>query len=92
MFAETTGWPLSLSEFILWDMSGGTHYLLAVYEGRERFYSIYCWAGGGDFTKFRQDFMFIIESFRLYEQSHQPPVVKNRLGNKASIKNLSVAS
>lgn len=68
-FAETTGWPLSLSEFILWDLSNGTHYLLAVYEGRKRFYSIYCWAGCGDFARFRNDFLFVIESFRLHDHA-----------------------
>lgn len=68
-FAETSGWPLSLSEFILWDLSNGTHYLLAVYEGRESFYSIYCWAGCGDFARFRNDFLFVIDSFRLHDHA-----------------------
>lgn len=80
LFAETTGWALSLSEFILWDQSQGAHYLLAVYEGRNRFYAIYCWASCQDFAKSRQDFMFVIESFRLHDQIGVSPEPTKSLG------------
>lgn len=69
MFTESSGLTVSISEYVSHNASGiGLQYLIAVFEGREKFYSVYCWTPHTDYARVKDQFLSIIDSFCLLDQ------------------------